>query len=440
MPLLQIKTVNMLKALSMALELAVDGVNCHQMRTALICRAIGEEMGLTPKGQERLLSAALLHDIGAAPGATERAVLLDPLMEEALGDGIFEHARAGHELLCRSDFFRPVAKIILHHHDRWEGGNSSGLQGQDIPLESRIIHVADRIEVLLGDSPALDRADAVRDKILDMSGARFDPDVVAAFVSRAKHAGFWRNVSRKTPIATGNEHWGFGQDQFASPVEIMNIAELYATLIDRVSLFTAAHSRSVGAVAALLAGHCGFSEEKIIKIRIAGLLHDIGKTCVSNSILEKPGLLSEIEKDAVKKHAYHSFRILEQVEEAGVVAKWAAFHHETLDGTGYPFKLPDPALPLGSKVVAVADIFVALTENRPHRPPMGREGILATMDQMRRERKIDALVTQALFDVCSEAEAAVRRQCEAGLCLTGPAPLRQDAESGPVCNRAVSTP
>lgn len=403
-----INPVNLMRTLTMSLDLAVNGINQHQLRTTVACSYIADAMKLDPASQQTLLSAALMHDIGAAPNLDERVKLVDPAQEKLLGRDIYTHAENGYQLLCESVCFGDAALPVLHHHDSWSGGNPSGAAGDEIPMAARIIHLADRVEVEISkDRPVLRQSKDIRVAIQAESGKKYDPDVVDAFMDCSTMECFWLDLvnSGYAPSFLNQINWGL--TQFTAK-EVLNIAELYATLIDRMSLFTATHSRSVSQVAVLLAANHGFCETELYMMRIAGLLHDLGKLSVPNAILEKPGKLEPDEVQIMRQHTYHTYRILEQIENWQTIAEWAAFHHETLDGKGYPFKVPGRAMPLGSRIMAVADIFVALTENRPYREGLNRDGSERIMRGMVNANKIDERLTSSLFDMYTDAQAIVK--------------------------------
>jgi putative nucleotidyltransferase with HDIG domain len=185
--------------------------------------------------------------------------------------------------------------------------------------------------------------------------------------------------------------------------DAINIAEIFATIIDRMSSFTATHSRSVAKIAAFLAEIKGFSADEVKNMKIAGLLHDLGKLAIPNEILEKPGKLNNGEVVIIRQHTYYTYRILEQIDNFDTIAKWAAYHHETLDGQGYPFRIKEESIPLGSKIVAVADIFVALTENRPYRENLSEIKVKSIIFKMAENGKIDKSIVNDLFEHYHEA-------------------------------------
>jgi HD-GYP domain-containing protein (c-di-GMP phosphodiesterase class II) len=123
----------------------------------------------------------------------------------------------------------------------------------------------------------------------------------------------------------------------------------------------------------------GLPSAGVIDIRRAGLLHDLGKLGVPNMILDKPARLDASEFELIKRHPELTLRILEEIPTFGDVAQVAASHHERLDGRGYFRGLTEPELALGARIVAVADVYEALTADRPYRPAMPVEQATAIL-------------------------------------------------------------
>lgn len=381
---INIHLTNLLKAFSLALELSSGGLSRHHWRTAMLADAIGAHLALPPGQRQTLLYAALLHDIGAAADWQEKNDLFG---HKPVAD-INRHAGLGYALLKDFPPLRATAKPILHHHDHWDGSSPSGLAGAAIPLLSRIIGLADACEVLLSDDDyILDQRDTVLTVLDRQSGRQFDPDLVRALRDVTRQESIWLDLANPHHYSQFfHQVHAFGQTRLHLD-DIIGIAEIFATIVDRTSRYTASHSRTVAEVAAFLGAAKGYSDDEIKRIRIAGLLHDLGKLAVPNAILEKPALLTPQEYTIVKQHAYYTHRILSQIDGFDVIAEWAAFHHETLDGTGYPFRVPAASLRLGSRIIAVADVYAALSEARPYRtslPPAQIEKIMLDMAAARR--------------------------------------------------------
>lgn len=155
--------------------------------------------------------------------------------------------------------------------------------------------------------------------------------------------------------------------QFKSFIQVL------AASIDARDPLTAGHSEKVTEYALGICDELGLSKDYTEMIRVAALLHDYGKIAIPDSILKKKGLLSDQERDIVKIHATRTREILEQVNFQGIfslVPEIAGCHHEKLDGSGYPNGLKGDDIPLGSRIIAVADIFEAITAKRHYRDPM----------------------------------------------------------------------
>jgi putative nucleotidyltransferase with HDIG domain len=176
------------------------------------------------------------------------------------------------------------------------------------------------------------------------------------------------------------------------------IGQILSRIVDFRSSYTATHSSGVAAAAEHLARRLFFEDRECRLIRIAGHLHDLGKVAVPNAILEKPARLNSSEFDVIRGHAYHTFRILESIGGFEEISRWAAFHHERMDGNGYPFHHRGDALPLGSRILAVADVFTALTENRPYRRGVLRDGTIGILREFASNGSLDGRIVSVLID------------------------------------------
>jgi HD-GYP domain-containing protein (c-di-GMP phosphodiesterase class II) len=125
-----------------------------------------------------------------------------------------------------------------------------------------------------------------------------------------------------------------------------------------------------------------YDEEKCIKMKIAGLLHDIGKLSIPIEILDKNGKLTPEEFDIIKSHVYYTRIILDKIEDIPDISEWASNHHEKLNGAGYPAGITGAELSEESRILAVCDIYQALTEDRPYRCGLKVEKALSIMDDM----------------------------------------------------------
>lgn len=391
-------------ALSIALELSSIGIVAHHRRTAVISAHIGLEMNLSHADLETLVNAAMLHDIGAAANWQEKHFVTH--LEE--DHEVFHHAENGYKILMQSDKLQKMALPIRYHHDRYDGHNPSGLVGDEIPLLSRILHTADRVEVQVRNNIHILKQ---RTRIIEhfQNNPLFDPKVVAALNSLAKKDFFWFDIS--TPysfemIRAKNNI--ISSDRF-NVNDLINLSEIFSMVIDGTSPYTCAHSRNNAKVSEYLSLKVGFSENESKMMYLAGLLHDLGKLGIPNDIIDKPGELTSEEFDQIKQHPYYSYIILAKIPGFTCIAEWAGFHHEKLDGSGYPFGLKAASIPLGSRILAVADIFTALLESRPYRVSMRPAEALRVIWNMTDNGLIDRTVVSKLDENLDEMLTLITR-------------------------------
>lgn len=402
--ILDIQPLSLIKALSIALELSAGGLSRHHWRTGMIASRIAEALGMDDWQRQVLIYAALLHDLGAAARWDER----EKLYEQKLGAEVYAHAERGYRLLKDSQQLGMLAEPIRHHHDNWDGSSPSGLSGREIPLLSRIINLADRIDVMIKDKTWIfELRPIILAEIQKLSGRDFDPELVRVVQDFSKQDSFWLDLTNPHYFDDFFNHPAASSWMRFSIDDTLNIAQIFSRIIDSTSRFTGRHSRSVAAISAFLAKAKGYSSEEVKIMQIAGLLHDLGKLSTPNIILEKPGQLTEFEFAKVRQHPYYTYRILEKISGFSVIAEWAAYHHETLDGKGYPFGICEENLRLGSRIVGVADVFTALTEQRPYRKSLKIERVEEIMRSMADNRKIDKAIVADLFGSKNEAYALV---------------------------------
>ena len=179
---------------------------------------------------------------------------------------------------------------------------------------------------------------------------------------------------------------------------IREFAKTISQIIDFRSKFTATHSSGVAAVAMELSSMSGFSGRECKMMEIAGFLHDLGKVAVPNEILEKPGALNALEFNLIRKHSYYTYVVLNKIRGLEQIAVWASHHHERPDGNGYPFHVKDSDFSKLSRIMAVADVVTALTEDRPYRKGMDKSSTLAILKNMADSNTID----RGIVDLASE--------------------------------------
>ena len=403
----KIKLFDMVLCFSRALDLLHPEIADHHLRVAYIACCVAEEMGSTPAEIQNLLIAGALHDAGAA-SSTTRLRLLDYAMdnyrldEAKIPEDIHEHAFKGSELIKDFPPFRQAATAICYHHVEWNFGRGKEFAGMPVPLMASVLYLADRVAVM----PAkggniLEQAAEIRRAVAADTGRWFMPEVAAAFQDASSPESFWLDMMYQHKEAVIVDR--FGTQEIELKLDALHeLAKMFRKVVDYRSPFTATHSSGVAAVAEVLGQDLGFSSADSKVLRIAGYLHDIGKLAVPSATLDKPGKLSEAEMLVVKQHPYYTFRILSTVPGLETINTLASLHHERLDRRGYPFRSRE--IPLGSRIVAVADVFTAITEDRPYRRGMNRMHSLEVMNRMVSDGAIDGDIVAVLQKNYDEIE------------------------------------
>ncbi|WP_438950883.1 HD domain-containing phosphohydrolase [Porticoccus sp.] len=196
-----------------------------------------------------------------------------------------------------------------------------------------------------------------------------------AVSSGTRFIGVWTDVS---------EPYRLEQDarQYAAQLEqaIFNTVDTVAKLTELRDPYTAGHEKRVGVIAAAIAAEMGFDKRFQEGLRMAGLLHDIGKIAVPTEILVKPKRLSASEYELIKEHAEFGCQVLKNIPFPWPVADIARQHHERIDGSGYPQGLKDQQIIIEARITAIADVVESMASHRPYRPALGIEVALAEIE------------------------------------------------------------
>jgi putative nucleotidyltransferase with HDIG domain len=327
----------------------------------------------------------------------------------------------GASIARRIGLSEETAEAIHGLDELWNGeGHPYGFRGEDIPRLSRIMSLAQAVEVFArarGSQAALDVARA-------RSGHWYDPQMVLALESLARRGDLWREVEQSAKLAPALEPAETAWRADDETIERISLA--FADVIDAKSPFTHRHSTGVAGAAQAIARSLGLPESDVVLLRRAALLHDIGKLSVSNTILDKPGKLDDAEWKVVREHPRYSFEILRRIPGFGDIAALAASHHEKLDGSGYFRGLEADQLPLTARILVVADVYDALAARRPYRDALPKEQVLAIMAR-ETPRAIDAQCFYALSGVYQQAEdlALDLARLSAGVGTAQPAAVAQ---------------
>jgi HD-GYP domain-containing protein (c-di-GMP phosphodiesterase class II) len=444
----EIKLAELLSALSHALDMTEGQPQGHCVRCCWIGLLMAEELKLDENQTWELYYTILLKDLGCSSNAARicQLYLVDDLSfkrdfkqidgslpqalrfvlsHTGLKAGLAERFRAiinifqnggeiskelietrcqrGADIARRMRFSEAVADGIASLDEHWDGiGKPNGIAGADIPLYSRVALLAQVVDVF----HMAEGEDAARKEIENRSGTWFDPDLAAAFSRVAVRPSFWDSL-KSNDLA--EDVFALVPDNHSFVVDedyLDDIAHGFAEVVDAKSSFTRGHSDRVALYADLIGEELGLTAQHRRWLRRAALLHDIGKLGVSNSILDKPGKLDEEEWVQMRGHAMATEVILSRIAAFKDLAPIAAAHHERLDGAGYPKKLKGDEITLESRILCVADIFDALTAERPYRAAMPITKSLGIMTEDV-GKAIDPVCFDALKRALARADASL---------------------------------
>lgn len=409
-----------ISALSYAFDLTEGAVPGHALRSCLLGMRIASELHLGKDQTSDLYFALLLKDVGCGSNTSRIGrILAEPAPADRISGiirrGMSRHSKTYKEIAMRYDRgARIVGKLGLSAaaseavrslDEHWDGGGQpDALKGDGIPLLSRICAIAQHLDVF-SSQQAINIA---IDTMIARSGTWFDPDLVRVAASLHRRGTLWthcrpansREQTRKAvlDLDAGRHHRLEGD-------RVDQICEAFAEVVDAKSPFTFRHSLGVADTAGSIARKMGLAQDRVRLVRRAALLHDLGKLSIPNSILNKQSLLTETEWQAVYQHPRLTRQILERVAAFREMAVIAGEHHEKLDGSGYPNHLIAQDLSLESRIVAVADIYGALSEDRPYREGLKTQQITSILAKLA-PAKLDGDCVDALLGMISQVPFA----------------------------------
>jgi putative nucleotidyltransferase with HDIG domain len=432
-----------LGALSYALDLTEGEPPGHAVRTTAIGMRLAEEIGLPVQQRSGLFYALLLKDAGCSSNAARLSSLFaaddheakramkavdwsrpgalaaytwqsiepgrGPLAkarrmkaiageDEVTREMIGTRCERGAEIARMLELPEDSAAAIAALDEHWDGsGHPRGLRGEEIPLLGRVLCLAQTVEIFSRTTgPRGAYAMAIK-----RAGRWFDPALVGALLAFRDDAAFWDPLEDPRVVPPVAAWEPADRVELADQGRLDRVADAFARVIDAKSPFTARHSTEVARWAVAIGAQLGIGGPQLRDLRRAGLLHDIGKLAVSNRILDKPGRLDRDELAVMRRHPLHTRQILERVACFAGIVETAASHHERLDGSGYHRGLAAFDLSRPARVLAVADVWEALTAERPYRAAMDTD---AAMEIIAADRAVG--LCPAAVDALQRAVAA----------------------------------
>lgn len=389
---LQISIFDFVTSIARVIGLMSPAVGNHNLQVAYLSYRIGEALDMSIEEKNDLLIAGALHDVGAF----SLKEWTDLLEFEDRNPGM--HSMAGYLLLKDFKPFAPISEIIRYHHVPWKTVEDILQKGKTVPTGSHILYLSDRVAVMISkDEPVLGQVDRICETIMGRKNEEFAPDLVDVMIDLAKHDYIWMELTSDS-LETILQRRFLNRIRELAIDELLDFALMICKLIDFKSEFTATHSSGVAATAVEIAKSAGFSKYEQKLVKIAAYLHDLGKIAIPSEILEKKHKLTDDEWHIMRSHAYYTYQILEPIDTLGIIWNWGALHQERLNGTGYPFGLKVDELPLGTRIMSVADVFTAIAEDRPYRKGMDKRSAINVLESMATNDELDKNIVDILLE------------------------------------------
>ncbi|MBW0114850.1 HD domain-containing phosphohydrolase [Pseudonocardia abyssalis] len=311
-------------------------------------------------------------------------------MGRVVQDSLVAHCQVTGQLATRLGMSERLCRCIGQTFTRWDGrGSPTGVRGTEIDVATRIVRLADVVEV----HHRTGGVDAALDVTRRRRGSTLDPDIVDAFV---RHG---RDLLDGLPAESS---WSelLAADPAPRPLSGTSLdagLEAVADFVDLKSPYFAGRSRGVADLAAAAARRTGMPPGEVVVVRRAGLLHGLGRSGVPNTIWDKPGPLTDVERERVELHSYYTDRMLRRVPALGHAAAVAAMAHERLDGSGYHRGLTATSIPSTARLLGAAGSYHAMIEVRPHRAALTPPAAAAALRGEAAAGRLDPAAVEAVL-------------------------------------------
>ncbi|WP_041957067.1 HD domain-containing phosphohydrolase [Sulfurospirillum arsenophilum] len=371
-------------ALSEALDLVgIDDI-LHGKRVAYMAAEVAKELDWDKNTIDMLIALGMLHDCGVSS-----TYVHTHLVNELDWNNSDVHAIIGEKLLKKTAMYAHLATYVRYHHTHWDAFPET-LTTQEKEI-SNLIYLVDRVDALRAQMSSLGvkAIFSIEEVIKKYVNTMFCPKLAEAFLRISSKKSFWFYLENEALDSYLHEWIKGCENHIFSFEEIKEVALMFANIVDAKSKFTAEHSIGVSMLSRYLAELFNLPEENCEHVELAGLLHDLGKLRVNDDILNKPMALNADETLSMSRHAFDSDIILRKITGFKDIARIASLHHEKLDGEGYPYRLGEEEIPFTARIIAVADIFQALVQDRPYRYGLSKEEAYDMIDDLCTKNQLD---------------------------------------------------
>jgi HD-GYP domain-containing protein (c-di-GMP phosphodiesterase class II) len=351
--------------------------NYHQFKVAHFAVHLAQLMGLSILEQRDILLMGMLHDVGFV--SSEIMLTKENKNYIISHENLLEHCIVGEKLIKNINFNTDIKNVIMFHHEHYDGSGFFKLQKEEIPLYSRIISIADNIDLLFNLNDISGKKDLIINYLKTNSGIKFDPYLVEKAIEMFdiyEHVDYSVRCDN-LPFYEVNYNW----------LDIKSVTETFMKIIDSKSHFTYTHSSSITKYVDKLAIIYNYNEDMKKKLHIAANLHDMA--------------LTNEEYEIIKKHSFDGEKMLSLLNNFEDISRWVGQHHEKLNGSGYPKGLINKEIDFESQIIAAADIFTALREERPYRDSFSLDITKEIMNDMVKKGEINGEITNKLFNIVS---------------------------------------
>ena len=364
----------------------------HGSRVGYLVAKMLEVQG---KSQKEILDSyilGLLHDIGAYK--TEE---IDKLVQFET-ERVYDHSIYGYLIMKVSEVMEDKVEAILHHHTPWEQLKQMNVKNSQL---ANLIFLADRAEIYLRTQNK-----CISAEILEKANC-FSKENIELFCEADKKYDFQKRLLDGSYINDTEKY--LYQAEFTED-ELKKLIRMVAFLIDFRSESTVTHTITMVSAAVALAELMNLDKQQLDEIYTGAYIHDLGKVAIPLEVLEKPGRLDYDEMEVMKTHIILTGNIIGG-HVSDNVYKIAMRHHEKLDGNGYPYGVKEEDMSEAEEIVAVADIFSALTGKRSYKDSMPKEKVVSIMQQMADNHQISGEIVKLLVDNYETVEQKVEKDC-----------------------------
>lgn len=345
-------------------DITLQHSSSYSYETALVSLQLAHFLKLPASTLRDIFYCALLLDVGEIC-FDHRWFEASPEAQRLEKEKLREHPLLSARIIQKIPTLSKASSFALFHHEWHNGmGYPYGKKGGEIPLESQIISIADTYSK---NQMMMESAD-VLDMLYRMRGVQFSPQITEAFIDMSLAQQLW------SPATFDSNVWSVLQLDLIDMAMLLDYQgdylkstlEVLSDTIDAKHTYTFGHSERVAKFAELIAEKAGFSGDRLNEVVYGALLHDVGKVSVPRYILDKQTPLSTEEWKMIQDHPRYSHDLISPISGMEGVAQVAKYHHERFRGKGYPEGLTGEDIPMGSRIVAVADAFDAITSKRPY--------------------------------------------------------------------------